>query len=199
MSDNGFLSRWSRRKTQVARGEVTPPEPMQPALPASVAAEQPLPAAAAPAVPAAEPEPHPPPTMDDVAALTPESDYARFLSPEVDEPVKRAAMKKLFTDPHFNVMDGLDTYIDDYSKPDPIPPSMLRSMVQSQMLGLFDDEEEEKKEPAEPKASPDGAPAPAVPQSVIDPPAVPPDEDPDLRLQQDDAAGRGGPREGPAA
>ena len=30
-------------------------------------------------------------------------------------------MKKLFSDPHFNVMDGLDTYIDDYGKPDPIP------------------------------------------------------------------------------
>jgi len=196
MSDDGFLSRWSRRKTQEARGEVVPPEPAQPT---SVPVERPLPAAAAPAVPAAEPEPDPPPTMDDVAALTPESDYARFLAPEVDEPVKRAAMKKLFTDPHFNVMDGLDTYIDDYSKPDPIPPSMLRSMVQSQMLGLFDDEEAEKKAPAEPKASPDGAPAPAVPQSVIEPPAVPSDEDADLRLQQDDAAGRGGPREGPPA
>jgi len=195
MSDDGFLSRWSRRKTQVARGEVAPSEP---APPESAQLERAQPAAAEQALPAAAPEPEPPPTMDDVAALTPESDYARFLAPQVDEPVKRAAMKKLFTDPHFNVMDGLDTYIDDYSKPDPIPPSMLRSMVQSQMLGLFDDEEE-KKEPAQPKASPDGAPAPAVPQSAIDPPAVPPDEDPDLRLQQDDAAGRGGSREGPSA
>ena len=50
-------------------------------------------------------------------------------------------MKKLFSDPHFNVMDGLDTYIDDYGKPDPIPASMLRQMVQSQALGLFADEE----------------------------------------------------------
>ena len=40
-------------------------------------------------------------------------------------------MKKLFSDPHFNVMDGLDTYIDDYGKPDPIPLSMLRRMNQS--------------------------------------------------------------------
>jgi len=195
MSDDGFLSRWSRRKTQVARGEETPSEPAQPQ---SMPLERAQPPAAEQALPAAAPEREPPPTMDDVAALTPESDYSRFLAPQVDEPVKRAAMKKLFTDPHFNVMDGLDTYIDDYSKPDPIPRSMLRSMVQSQMLGLFDDEEE-KKASAEPKASPDGAPAPAVPQSAIDPPAVPPDEDPDLRLQQDDAAGRGGPREGPPA
>ena len=42
-----------------------------------------------------------------------------------------AALKKLFSDPHFNVMDGLDTYIDDYGKPDPIPPSMLRAHSQN--------------------------------------------------------------------
>ena len=37
-------------------------------------------------------------------------------------------------------MDGLDTYIDDYSKPDPMPAAMLRQMAQSKFLGLFDDE-----------------------------------------------------------
>jgi hypothetical protein len=46
-------------------------------------------------------------------------------------------MKKLFSDPHFNVMDGLDIYIDDYSIAEPIPPSMLEKMYQSTALGLF--------------------------------------------------------------
>ena len=55
--------------------------------------------------------------------------------------MKNAALKKLFTDPHFNVMDGLDTYIDDYGKPDPLPAGMLRKMAQSQLLGLFADED----------------------------------------------------------
>ena len=32
-------------------------------------------------------------------------------------------------------MDGLDTYIDDYGKPDPIPLSMLRQMNQAAVLG----------------------------------------------------------------
>ena len=41
------------------------------------------------------------------------------------EDVRRAALKKLFSDPRFNVMDGLDVYIDDYSKTEPIPPEML--------------------------------------------------------------------------
>ena len=75
-------------------------------------------------------------------------------------------MKKLFSDPHFNVMDGLDTYIDDYGKPDPIPLSMLRRMNQAAVLGLFDDEDDAAaKAPPPAEASPDGAGPAAVAQS----------------------------------
>jgi hypothetical protein len=77
------------------------------------------------------------PTMDDVKSLTKESDFSAFVAKDVDPSVQQAAMKTLFSDPHFNVMDGLDIYIDDYSKPDPLPPGMLEKMVQSSMLGLF--------------------------------------------------------------
>ena len=44
------------------------------------------------------------------------------------ERVRRAALKKLFSDARFNVMDGLDIYIDDYSKEDPIPPALLAQL-----------------------------------------------------------------------
>ncbi len=57
-------------------------------------------------------------------------------------------MRKLFSDPHFNVMDGLDTYIDDYGKPDPIPESMLRQLNQSKLLRLFEIEEDAEKSAA---------------------------------------------------
>jgi len=134
--------------------------------------------------------------MADVAQLTRDSDFSRFVAPQVDESVKRAALKKLFSDPHFNVMDGLDTYIGDYGKPDPIPASMLRQMNQSKFLGLFDDEDEKKAPQAE--ASPDGEVAPAVSQSSTEA-EVPADEDPDLRLQQDDAAGPGSADKGAGA
>ena len=50
--------------------------------------------------------------------------------------VRNAAMKKLFTDPHYNVMDGLDIYIGDYNTPDPLPAGMLAKMVGAQFLGL---------------------------------------------------------------
>lgn len=139
-TDSSFLSRWSRRKAAVREGQ---PVPAEPAL-----APEPAPAAVAevPAGPPAEPrEAAPLPTLADVALLQPGDNIARFVARGVDESVKRAALKTLFADPHFNVMDGLDTYIDDYGKPDPIPLDVLRRLTQSETLGLFDPIEEEEK------------------------------------------------------
>lgn len=137
MSDSSFLSRWSRRKAAVREGVVIPPEPPP--------EQAPVPAEAAVAGPAAEAVPEvPAPTLEDVAALRPGDNIARFVARGVDESVKRAALKTLFADPHFNVMDGLDTYIDDYSKPDPIPPEILRQLRQAETLGLFEPTDEER-------------------------------------------------------
>jgi len=68
------------------------------------------------------------PTIEDVAQLTPQSDFTPFVARGVDEGVKRSALKKLFADPHFNVMDGLDVYIEDYHHFTPIPPAMLAAL-----------------------------------------------------------------------
>ena len=64
-----------------------------------------------------------------IESLTSGSDFAAFMRPGVDESLKRGALKQLFTDPHFNVMDGLDIYIDDYTRPDPIEPSVARQLL----------------------------------------------------------------------
>jgi hypothetical protein len=185
---DGFLSRWSRRKRQRdAPPEAAPAEtPATGATPAPPTAEAPADAGAPP--PAAEPA-LPPPTLDDVAALDPTSDFTRFVARDVDPAVKNAALKKLFADPQFNVMDGLDTYIDDYGQPDPLPPGMLRQMMQSQLLGLFRDE---GRTPPPAAAAADNAEAPAAPTDARNPA----DEDADLQLQPDDAAGPGGPGAG---
>jgi hypothetical protein len=189
--DAGFLSRWSRRKAQVAGGANAPAP--APALSDEVKlGVTPLPVApevgAAKDGPAQAAVPAPAlPTMEDVAQLTRGSDYSRFVAPGVDEGVKRAAMKKLFSDPHFNVMDGLDTYIDDYGKPDPIPLAMLRQMAQAQVLGLFDHEKDGAAD--KDKADPGPQATPQLPQSE-QAEGAPPDEDPNLRLQQDDVTGR---------
>jgi hypothetical protein len=68
-------------------------------------------------------------TEPPVESLTIDSDFTPFLSAEVEETVKRAALRKLFSDPRFNVMDGLDVYIDDYSQADPIPEGLLDKLA----------------------------------------------------------------------
>lgn len=72
--------------------------------------------------------------------LTPADDFSPFMQAGIDAGARNAALRKLFSDPHFNVMDGLDIYIDDYSKPDPMPASMLRALRHARTLGLVDDE-----------------------------------------------------------
>ena len=197
----GFLSRWARRKQAARAGATVAPEPVEPAtIPSPLPESMAPPVVVGPAVDAAglgaQPvgtaPAEPAPTMADVALLGRASDYSRFVASGVDEGVKRAAMKKLFADPHFNVMDGLDTYIDDYGLPDPIPLAMLRRMNQSKVLRLFDDDEREAD-----KNTPE--PPIAAPATSAAEPLKPPDDDPDLRLQQDDAAGQPGPDQGAGA
>lgn len=75
-----------------------------------------------------------------LANLTPDSDFGQFMRQEISEEIRRKAMKTLFADPHFNVMDGLDIYIDDYSISDPIPDEMMATLVQAKGL-IFDEPE----------------------------------------------------------
>ena len=148
-TDTGFLGRWARRKTEVLQGKpvVEPPVPA-PVVRMPVAAtadSRSMPASLTPqesskATVAADVE-SPALSLDDVKLLTKDSDFAPYMARSVDTGVRNAAMKKLFSDPHFNVMDGLDIYIDDYSIADPIPESMLRQMVSSKFLNLFGEEE----------------------------------------------------------
>jgi len=123
---DGFLSRWSKRKAGIedASLEKKVESPKEVTQVAPVEGTQ---------------EPVPPPaSLEDVAKIDRlDPDFSAFMRPDVDPAVQQAALKKMFTDPHFNIMDGLDIYIDDYSKPDPLPPGMLERMVQSDMLNLF--------------------------------------------------------------
>jgi hypothetical protein len=135
----------------------------------------------------------PPLTLDDAARLAPGADVRRFVAADVGPDVKNAALKRLFADPQFNVMDGLDTYIEDYGKPDPIPAAMLRQMVQSQALGLFAHEDEEAQAVPAARATPDGAADTDTAQLPSNPcPKMPDDQDAAVRLQPLDAAGPAG-------
>jgi hypothetical protein len=154
----GFLNRWSKKKLG-AEPELSPSELSKDQSPAQLKKSADSSAddskglknadagvkspaenadAAAPLVKAPEAMP----TLEDVLKLTHDSDFSAYVKPGIDPEVQREAMKKLFSDPRYNIMDGLDIYIDDYSKADPIPLEMLKSMNQSKMLGLFKTAEE---------------------------------------------------------
>jgi len=101
--DEGFVSRWSRRKT----ASQVPPEPVAPqaTTPASLP-------------PQAETDIAPPTDADmpPLDSLGEDSDYSGFMSPKVSEELRSLALRKLFHLPQFNVTDGLNDYDEDYTR-----------------------------------------------------------------------------------
>jgi len=194
--EEGFLGRWARRKA-ISRKEMPANPPASPAPPDAAASPLPTEAPEAGAAlpsragqPAPEPratDAHasPPPlesgageahassprlpTLDDLAALTPQSDFSAFMRPGVAQDVKLAALKKLFSDPHHNVMDGLDIYIDDYSSPPVLPASALKKMVSARVLSLIEDEPESATPENLPPAQPAPAPSPEASEASAAP------------------------------
>ena len=148
------LRRWSQRKLEAARN-ADAGQPVEGSARAKTAASDPprdagtaaaaarihsdgdAPAVVAPAAvaPAAEGQiagaAQPLPSIE---SLSIDSDFSPFMQPGVDEDLKRSALRKLMRDPRFNVMDGLDVYIDDYSKPDPIDPAIVRTLMQARYI-----------------------------------------------------------------
>ncbi len=148
-----FFSRWSRLKEETRQ----PPSQQTPEKAAD-------PKAAAP-------------ELTPLDKLTLDSDFRGFMHPKVDDNLRRAALKKLFSDPHFNVMDGLDVYIDDYSKSEPIPAAMLASLRQAQKILEWAKETKEETEAKRAEASAENvasslADQAASPAIAAEPPAV---------------------------
>lgn len=123
-----FLSRWARLKRQAAVEA--------PAVPAAV-----------PAADAASPLP-----VADTAGVPGDAgaDLTALLREELSDAVRKQTLKAIFADPHFNVMDGLDTYIDDYSISEPIPPEMLATLNQARFI--FESEETKTDDDRAPEA-----------------------------------------------
>jgi len=154
MSDGNFLARWSRRKIDARKGDVpaSEPEPVMPAVSVQAVPEPP-----------AAPEALPP-----LESLTPHSDFSPFMREGVDSAVKGQALKTLFSDPALYPMDGLDVYIDDYSKADPLPEGWLEKLNQYAALDSHSQPEREA-EASEPPAIPASPP----PTESAAPPPIP--------------------------
>ena len=150
-TQEGFLRRWARVKGEARESAPAAPE----------------------TVPQGKsgPDALPPPELPPIDQLTLDSDFSAFFHPKVEEDVRRQALRKLFSEPHFNVMDGLDVYIDDYSKTEPIPAAMLAGLKQAQRILEWAAEKPAEKDPS---ANTDAASTIAEAAPALSPPA--PDE-----------------------
>ena len=115
-----FLRRWSRRKHEHAAD-------------AEKSVENKEGAATKPAAP-----------LPSVEKLTRDSDFTGFMQPKVEDALRRAALKKLFNDPHFNIPDPFEPYSGDWTG-EALPPEMLATLNQAKTL-LFDKQHEEPKQ-----------------------------------------------------
>lgn len=174
LEEDGFFSRWSRRKAQGKATAALAGASPGPQAGSTVVSVPPVPAPVATVAPNATAGAELPPpavTLDDVQALTPASDFRPFVARQVTSVVRNAAMKKLFADPHFNVMDGLDIYIDDYSRPDPVAPEVLRQLLRAHDRPA----EVAAADPAPPTVPTEPAPDRPLPVAeMAPPPAFPP-------------------------
>lgn len=140
-----FLSRWSRRKLKAEKAEERAPpkddgqragdEKPAEAAPGKQASLSAKPARAA--APATE--------LPSLDKLTAESDFRDFMKPGVDEGLRRAALKKLFADPRFNVIDSMDIDIEDLSNLEKLSPEVAKTLAHAKRT-LFGWDEEKKDE-----------------------------------------------------
>lgn len=141
MSRESFLKRWARRKQEATDG---------------VSTETGL-------IETGQIEPEPieadvPPQLPPVETLDSDSDYSGFMHSKVDPETRNAALKKLFASPHYQVSDGLDVYIGDYSAPAELPAAMLAGLAHARTLLASDNPKKEQAEPAELRAAREPAP-----------------------------------------
>ena len=132
-TDESFLSRWSRRKSE-DKTET-------------------------PAQPPAESQP-PPPTDEDmppVESLSADDDISGFMSPKVSETLRRRALRQIFFSGKFNIRDGLDDYDDDFTEFAPLGDIITAEMrrqkerIQKAMNEQSDDSEESQKDAQNPQ------------------------------------------------
>jgi hypothetical protein len=114
VSEDGFLSRWSRRKRAIEAGR-----------PVAEPDAEPPPAAAPPAPPPEEP-PFDITTLPAIDSLTAASDFTAFLRKEVPAALRHAALRRAWSlDPAIRDFVGPADYAWDYNAPDGVPGASL--------------------------------------------------------------------------
>lgn len=132
MAASDFFNRWGRPKADSGLPENADEIPSAGTMPGEQLARESVDGPSGAALPGevAAPPAEPPhrPTLEDAALITTDGNFVPYMAAGVDDTVRRVALKKLFTDPQFNIMDGLDIYVGDYSNMEVMPASMLHQL-----------------------------------------------------------------------
>ena len=128
-TDDGFLTRWSRRKARADRAE--------PSDAAEEAADRPL---------AARPAPD---TIDE------STDMSGFFSPGVSEELRNQALRRLFRMAKFNITDGLDDYNEDFRNFAPLGDIVTSDMRHRMEMDRDKEESDALAQGEPPPASPE--------------------------------------------
>lgn len=122
--DEGFLQRWTRRKDAARRGvepEAAAADQADQSAPESDLANADRAAVSATAADQeAEPEPPGDEDMPPLDSIDQGGSVAAFFSPKVSAGLRRAALRRLFSQPEFGAVDMLDDYAKDYTNRAPL-------------------------------------------------------------------------------
>ena len=75
------------------------------------------------------------------------------MDPRVDERLRRLALKKLFSDPRLNIVDGLDDFAEDFTLLEDLPQEMVAKLEHVRRTLRRPDPEQEKEAEPEQKVA----------------------------------------------
>ena len=101
-----------------------------------------------------DPEQSPAPALPPVDELKPDSDFSAFMHPKVEDALRRVALKKLFSDPHFNVPDPYEAYSGDWTGGEPIGEELLAQLKQTRTLLSKEGQQEQPQQKLQPQQEP---------------------------------------------
>jgi hypothetical protein len=183
----GFLSRWSRRKRAAVDA---PPAPAE-AAPPLAAPSTGYPVAGSPAAEAL-PE-FDPASLPPIESLTAESDITGFLRPQVPAALRTAALRRVWTlDPAIRDYVGPADYAWDYNAPDGMAGFSLElggdvKRLLAQAIGLVEEDEEKAPVGTVVAELPEAAPPPL--SAPVAAPAAELERGPDPAAQPDSPIG----------
>lgn len=155
MSDkpSGFFSRWQQRRQQVAEEEQVEKVEQQEVLPSKTAEVE-----ASPAIVDEDQQQLDIEALPDPDSIEIGGSFAAFMGKQVDPLTKKAALRALWKQPHFNELDGLVEYGLDYSNQPKLTAEASAELVKKVFRKFVEKDEQTSSEAQKSPALADSTP-----------------------------------------